>query len=159
MSNQEKRVFIGILNGVFILGSYFVYVLFLKKVDSGENILKFYAITMLVFIVAGIIIQILSLIFFSIFISIKNAINNKDCGTISKEYEIVEDEMDKLIELKSLGIGYAFVGIGFVISLITLILNFEPYVMLNIVFISFSLGAISEGITRLYFYKRGIKNG
>ncbi|OHD15329.1 MAG: hypothetical protein A2086_08420 [Spirochaetes bacterium GWD1_27_9] len=159
MSNQERRVFISILNGVFILVAYFIFVLFFKKVDSGENILKFYAITMLVFIVAGIIIQILSLIFLSIFISVKNAIENKDYTNVSKDCEIIEDEMDKLIELKSLGIGYAFVGIGFVISLITLILNFEPYIMLNIIFISFLAGSIFEGVAKLYFYKRGIKNG
>lgn len=157
MSNQEKRVFIGILNGGLILIAYFVFILFLKKVDAEENILRSYAISMLVFIIAGIIIQILSHIFLSIFISVKNAIENNGCSNVSKDYEIIEDEMDKLIELKSLGIGYVIVGIGFVISLITLILNLEPYVMLNVVFISFSIGAISEGISRLYFYKRGIK--
>lgn len=72
---------------------------------------------------------------------------------------MVEDEMDKLIELKAMRIGFAIAGIGFVLSLITLVLDYAPAVMLNVIFFSFSIGSMIEGITKLYFYKRGVRNG
>lgn len=67
--------------------------------------------------------------------------------------------MDKLIELKAMRIGFAIAGIGFVLSLITLVLDYAPAVMLNVIFFSFSIGSMIEGITKLYFYKRGVRNG
>ena len=73
--------------------------------------------------------------------------------------EMVEDEMDKLIELKSMRVGFAIAGIGFVLSLISLVLDYAPAVMLNIAFFSFSIGSMIEGIVKLFYYKRGIQNG
>lgn len=73
--------------------------------------------------------------------------------------EMVEDEMDKLIELKAMRIGFAIAGIGFVLSLVSLVLDYAPAVMLNIAFFSFSIGSMIEGIIKLYFYKRGVRNG
>lgn len=69
---------------------------------------------------------------------------------------MLEDEMDKLINLKSMRNGYIVVGAGFVASLITLVLQAPPAVMLNIVFVSFMLGSLFEGFSQLYFYRRGI---
>ncbi|HAS74793.1 MAG TPA: hypothetical protein DCS67_11675 [Clostridiales bacterium UBA8960] len=73
--------------------------------------------------------------------------------------EMVEDEMDKLIEFKAMRVGYAIAGIGFVVSLISLVLEYAPAVMLNISFFSFSIGSMIEGIVKLFYYKRGIQNG
>lgn len=73
--------------------------------------------------------------------------------------EMVEDEMDKLIELKAMRVGFAIAGIGFVLSLVSLVLEYAPVVMLNIAFFSFLIGSMIEGIIKLYFYKRGVRNG
>ena len=76
----------------------------------------------------------------------------------SIESEMVEDEMDRLIDLKSNRIGFFFAGSGFVAGLVSLVLDFSPVVMLNIVFISFSAGSLLEGFTQLYYYRRGIRH-
>lgn len=168
MSYQEKRTIVFIITGIVILAAYCIYVS--GKVNAGMvpvGDLKFWAYTMLLFIgvgiVATIIIQIVFHIFLSIGVAIKEQIQNGcvDESVIGKtiELEMVEDEMDKLIGLKSSRVGFLIAGIGFIAGLITLIMNQPPAVMINIIFISFSAGSILEGIAQLYFYRRGIRNG
>lgn len=67
--------------------------------------------------------------------------------------------MDKLVELKSMRVGFIAAGIGFVLGLVAILFNHPASVMMNIIFISFSLGSLCEGFMQLYYYKKGIKNG
>jgi len=69
--------------------------------------------------------------------------------------EMVEDERDKLIELKSLRVGFILAGIGFIAALLCLVLGYPPVLMLHILFFSFFTGSIFEGFSQLYFYRRG----
>jgi hypothetical protein len=114
-------------------------------------------------IVVTIVIQIVFHILLSISIAVKEKMQDGQCDDEEIEKtigaEMVEDEMDKLIELKSTRIGFFFAGIGFVAALVSLVLAFSPVVMLNIMFISFSIGSIFEGFSQLYFYRKGIHNG
>ena len=66
--------------------------------------------------------------------------------------------MAKLIQLKSMRIGFAFAGIGFGLSLGAVLLNYSPIIMVNIIFLSFSLGSVLEGFVQLYYYRRGINH-
>lgn len=168
MSYQEKRTTVSIVTGVLILAGYFSYAL--GKVQAGAVVpgdLKFWASTILIFIgigiVATIIIQIVFHILLSIAIAVQKTIENENIGDKEIERsvgaEIVEDEMDKLIQLKSVRTGYFFAGFGFVIALLSLILNYTPVVMLNILFVSFIAGSIFEGFTQLYYYKKGFSHG
>ncbi len=168
MSYQEKRTVTSIITGALILAAYCFYAfgkLHAGKVAQGD--LKFWAGTMLIFIGIGIavtiVIQIVFHILLSIAIAVKAKVKNDNCddAVIEKtiKAEIVEDEMDKLIELKSTRIGFFFAGFGFVAALATLVLNYSPMVMLNIMFISFSAGSLLEGFTQLYYYKKGIQHG
>jgi hypothetical protein len=168
MSYQEKRTVVSIVTGALILAGYFTYAL--GKVQAGAVVsgdLKYWAGTMLLFIgigiVATIIIQIVFHILLSIAIAVRETIENGDCGDKQIERsvgaEIIEDEMGKLIQLKSMRVGFFFAGFGFVMALIALILNYTPVVMLNIMFVSFSGGSILEGFTQLYYYKKGLSHG
>lgn len=165
MSYQEKRVIVSIISGLVILGSYFLYTY--EKYQSGmviEGDLKFWAGAMLLFIAIGvvstIIIQIVFHILLSVTIAVKAKVNNEDCDDkeIEKsiQSEMVTDEMDKLIELKSSMVGFIVAGIGFVLALILVFLDYSAVVMLNVMFASFSIGSLLEGFTQLYFYRRGI---
>ena len=69
------------------------------------------------------------------------------------------DERDRLIGLKSMRFGFAIAGIGFVSGLLTLLFDYAPAVMLNIMFVSFSLGSILEGIVQIYYYRKGVNHG
>ncbi|MFO7952950.1 MAG: hypothetical protein R6U91_09150 [Bacillota bacterium] len=165
MTYQVKKTFTSIISGVIVLGVYLLYAF--DRYQSGllaPDDLKSWAQLMLIFIGVGIAATIVIQIFFHIMLSISIAIkeNIKNGGCADQEienkiqFEIVEDEMDKLIELKSLRVGVIVAGAGFVISLIILVLSYHPMFMLNTVFISFSFGSILEGFTKLYYYKRGI---
>jgi hypothetical protein len=69
--------------------------------------------------------------------------------------EMITDERDQLIELKSMRIGFVASSIGFIIGLISLALNYSPVVMMNIVFLSFGIGSLLDGCIQLYLYRRG----
>lgn len=71
------------------------------------------------------------------------------------KFEMVEDERDRLIELKSNRVGFAVAGLGFVAALVSLVLDYSPAVMLNIIFLSSSFGSICEGFVQLFYYRRG----
>jgi len=165
MSYQIKRTVTSIICGVLVLAVYLFYAF--GRYQSGllaPDDLRSWAQIMLIFIGVGIaatiVIQIIFHILLSIGIAIKESIKNGSCADQDIEnkiqLEMVEDEMDKLIELKSLRVGFIVAGIGFVASLLVLVFNYPPMVMLNMLFISFSAGSILEGFAQLYYYKRGI---
>jgi hypothetical protein len=167
MSYQEKRSIVSIITGAIILAAYCIYAF--GKYQSGlvgPEDLKFWASTILIFIGIGIVAFIVILIVFHILLSISIAVSKAANGGSYDEKEIeksiqadmVEDEMGKLIELKSMRIGFIFSGFGFVLGLIALVLKYSPVIMLNIFFISFSLGSILEGFTQIYYYRRGVNN-
>lgn len=161
MSYQEKRTIANIIAGVLVLAAYCIYVFGKYQsgvVDGGD--LKFFAGAMLLYIGIGIVATIIIQIVFHIVLAISVAIKEKcDESAIEKSMESVEDEMDKLIGLKSKSIGFIIFGIGFVAALVSLVLDFPPAVMLNIIFLSCSLGSLGEGFLSLHYYKKGIKNG
>ncbi|MHB1315766.1 MAG: hypothetical protein ACYCX2_09825 [Christensenellales bacterium] len=168
MSYQEKKTIVSVLTGVALLAAYCIYAF--GSAHPGMAVpdeLKFWATTILIFIgigvVASIVIQIVFHILLSIAAAFKEQVRSGKCNDkeVEKaiELEMVEDEMDKLIGLKSMRIGFAIAGIGFIAALLSLVLNFSAAVMLNILFFSFGIGSMIEGITQLYFYRRGIKNG
>lgn len=168
MSYQEKKIIVLILTGILVLTAYSIYAF--GKVQSGmadPNDIKFWAAAMLIFIgigvVAAIVIQIVFHILLSIAIAVKEQVQNGKCDDkkLEKtiELEMVEDEMDRLIGLKSLRISYAIAGFGFIAALVSLVLNYSPAVMLNILFFSISIGSLIESIAQLYFYRSGVKNG
>ena len=76
----------------------------------------------------------------------------------SLQLDMVEDEMDKLISLKSMRVGYAIGGLGFIAALISLVMGSPSGVMLNIMFGSFFAGSLIESLAQLVYYRRGIKN-
>jgi len=168
MSYQEKRTVVSMVTGALVLAAYFVYSF--NRINTGvaaADDLKFWAGAILLFIgigvVASILIQIVFHILLSIGIAVQNKIQNEDCDEQEIEKtinaEMVEDEMDKLIELKSMRIGFVFAGVGFVAGLVSLVLDSSPVVMLNILFGSFWIGSLFEGFTQLYFYRKGIVHG
>jgi hypothetical protein len=165
MSYQVKRTITSIFSSVVVLAAYCLYAFGRYQSDLlAPDDLKTWAQIMLVFIGVGIaatiVIQIVFHILLSIGIAVKESIKNGSCADQEIEnkiqLEIVEDEMDKLIKLKSLRVGIIIAGVGFVASLVTLVLNYPPMIMLNLLFISFSTGSILEGFAQLYYYKRGI---
>lgn len=167
MSYQEKRNTITIVTGIAILAVYCIYAF--NKYSSGVITpynLKSWASAMLGFIVINVVANVIIQVVFHVLLSVSIAARKKiqddrvDEKEIDRsiEAEMVTDEMDNLIGLKSARVAFAFIGIGFILGLLSLVLSFPPALMLNILFISFSAGTIAEGGAQLYYYRRGIRN-
>ena len=126
--------------------------------------LKSWAAVMLIFIGIGIavaiVIQIIFHILFSIGMAVSQSIKNGNCNdqAIEKniEMEMVEDEMGKLIELKSMRVSYITAGVGFVAYLVLLFFDYPTFIALNVLFVSFFTGGILDGFSQLYYYLRGV---
>ena len=167
MSYQEKKTIVSLVTGVLLLGSYCIYAFGKAGLANLEN-LKFWATTMLIFIGVGVVTMIVIQIVFHILLSISIAVQKKICDesigdkemetTIEREMErnMVEDEMDKLIELKANRTGYLVVSLGIVAGLVALALGALPAVMLNILFLSFMAGTIVESLLQLRYYRKGV---
>jgi uncharacterized membrane protein len=164
MSYQEAKTGASIFSGILILSAYCIYAFNpsrLEAIPSGD--LKPWASTMLIFIAIGIgaaiVIQIVFHILFSISLAVRTKIENQQSNDKEIErainLEMVEDERDKQIELKSMRIGFAVAGIGFVCALLSLVFNYTPAVMLNILYLSFFVGSLLEGAGQLYYYRKG----
>lgn len=164
MSYQEKKTLTSIISGILVFVAYCLYAFNPTRLASiAEGDLKQWATTMLVFIGIGIvcmiIIQIVFHILFSISVAVQEKIRNNDTDDRSIEkniqLEMVEDERDRLIELKSNRVGFTVAGLGFVAALVSLVLNYSPAVMLNILYLSISFGSLLEGFAQLFYYRRG----
>jgi hypothetical protein len=168
MSYQEKRILSTMLTNTLILAAYCIYAF--GQYQSGAaapDDLNFWAITMLKFIgigiVAAIVIQIVFHVLLSVGIAVRETIQNGE-GDNEKidraiKAEMVEDELDKLIGMKTGKISIILAGIGFGAGLISLAFGQPAFIMLNILFIAFSAGSIVEGIAQLVYYRKGVRNG
>lgn len=158
MYYQQKRTIVSIAAGAALLLAYFIYVI--GKLNAGEVTLddvKFFAVTMLTFIGIGIALSIAVQVTFHILFSVGVAIREREKD--GKEIEsainaaMVEDERDKLIELKSARITAIVSMAGFIAGLVLLALSYPVGLMLNIFFGAAGLGAIGEEISKLIYYK------
>lgn len=166
MTYQISRTITRILTGAVLLTVYLfqVYNRYQAGILSMEKIQSL-AQLMLVFLGIGIVVtiavEIVFHILFSIGVAMKETIkkegdcDDKEIGRTIKQ-EMVEDEMAKLIDLKSLKIGYVISSIGFVSSLISLALGHPVFITVNILFVSLFIAGILEGFARIHYYKRGI---
>jgi hypothetical protein len=155
MSYQEKKLMTLLITGVLLLAGYLVYLFqqYQAGVIDMAHDLKFWASAMLIFIGVSIVVTIIVLIIFHITHAIVQEVKKTEADDPA-----LEDEMDKLIELKSARIFSVVFGVGFIISLVTLVLQQSPVLMLNILFFSCLAGSFLESITQLLYYRRGIKN-
>lgn len=163
MSYQEKRTLLSIIISVLMIVSYSIYA-FGKAGMEHMNDLQFWAKTILIFIGIGIIAMIILQIVFHILMAISRAIRQKLSENEVDEEEIgrsmrvetSEDEMDKMIELKSNRFGYTIMGLGFMAGLIAIAFGASAVAMLNILFFSTWVGSFVEALMQIRYYRRGV---
>ena len=164
MSYQEKRTIVMIAQGIAILAAYCIYVAGkMQQGAAGLEDIKFFAVAMLVFLGISVAVTIAVQVIFHILLSVSIAVREREKEEKVIESainaEMVEDERDRIIELKSARITMIVTMAGFVVGLIMLALDYQPAVMLNILFIAANLGAISEGVGKLIYYRAGVRHG
>jgi hypothetical protein len=129
----------------------FFYVLYVynRQIAGNPDILndfRFWGKSFLILIPVGIVAQIIIQIGFAIFMS----------ATSKEEIDPIEDERDKLIELKAIKISHYLFLIGFMLAMGSLALGMKPWVMFVVLISSGFIASIVNEIARLYFYRKGV---
>lgn len=163
MSYPEKKSIVTIVSEVLLLIAYCMYAFGKAGMANLDNI-RFWAVTMLIFIGIGVASMIVIQIVFHIALSVAMAVRKKcsdenvDGRSIERamESDMVEDEMGKIIELKASKFGYSFVSVGIVAGIVSVALGAAPFVMMNIVFLSCIAGSLAEGVVQVRYYRRGV---
>lgn len=152
MAYKEKQSLITIMIYILGIGSYLGYVL--TRDPEQYNDSKFWASTMLIFIGILIVMTIVILIAFHIAYEV--------VYTVKKEKEQIDDvvdEMEKLISLKSIRNGGIVSSVTILFAPVLVLFDVSLIWVLNVVYIGFFVAAIFEECSKLYFYRRGIRNG
>jgi hypothetical protein len=148
MSYQEKLSILSLINTILILGFYSLYV-YNKYIAVNSEIiydLKFLGKAFLILIPFTIVVQIVMHILFVIFNKI----------ITMEDPPKKEDEMDKLIELKSIRISHWVFIVGFFSAMASQAIGMEPYIMfLSFVVSGFLAGMISD-IAKIWYYRKGV---
>ena len=148
LSHPEKRNIAYIICNILVLLLYSIYVF--RKYQQGEiNLaedLSFWGLTILIFVAISVVVRIV----IEILLNIINAIVTRKEEDLS-----FTDERDKLIEFKAIKISEVVVGIGFLLSMISLVVKMPPFVMINVIFFSLFIGDIIGSVAQLFYYRRG----
>jgi hypothetical protein len=84
--------------------------------------------------------------------------SNKDFDKVFSS-EMAEDEMDKLISMKSVRTGYIIVCVGIIAALFILAFGQPVIYALHTLLGAFLAGSLTEGCIAVYLYERGVRNG
>jgi hypothetical protein len=150
-------------SGAVMLAAYILYAIG-KDVPQPETFesLGSWAEFMLAFMGMAIVVMIAVNVVYHIAFSVRIAVKSQGsddeevCRMVSAS--LVEDEMGKLIDLKSMRVGYACAGIGIVLTLAVLAYGNSPILALNIMFVSLFMGMIAEGLFACRMYTGGVRH-
>ena len=122
MDLKEKRILVALISSVMILSIYCIYVYYNYIAGNPEvlNDLKFLGKTFLIMIPVAIGAQIIIQIVLAIVTKI----------TSGEDVDPIDDERDKLIELKAIKISHYIFILGFMMAMGCLALGMKPWVMI-----------------------------
>lgn len=148
MTYQQKKSIVSLISTILIFGSYCLYMY--TRYPNGKMELSetlhywgsFIFILMVVSIVAHIIISIIFTIIFRM--------------TTGEKEPAFEDELDKLISLKSNRNSFAVFIIGFLLAIGSLVMDMPSQVMFIILIIFGFISDVIGSVTKLYHYRKGV---
>ncbi len=148
MDIKEKRILISLIGSVLILGFYawYVYSRFIAGNPDILNDYSFWGKSFLILIPVAIVTQIVIQIIFAIYIH----------ATSKEEIDPIEDERDKLIELKAIKISHYIFIVGFMLAMGSLALGSQPWIMFVVLIFSGFIASVVNEMIRLYLYRRGV---
>jgi cell division protein FtsL len=144
---KEKQILISLICYILILGFYSLHV-YNKYIAGNPDVMddfKFWGKAFLFMIPVIIVAEIVIHIVFAI---INKIVTNEDIPTIN-------DERDKLIELKAIKISHWVFGFGFVMAMGSQAIGMQPWVMFITLISSCLISTILESITKIYLYRKG----
>ena len=150
MSFQEKNITVSLVNFILILGFYLIRVL--QMIQGGSfnstNVFRLWGIVIVLAIVVTIFATILTQIVSVIIRAIKT-------GEENPKVEDLEDERDRLIDLRGTKVTYFVSSIGVFLAMLTFALGQPPLVMFTLLIFFGVVAQIIGDISRLYLYRKG----
>ena len=158
MTFKSKRKITMIIMGLIVGGFYLAFAVSGKAPAANDiqewarAILKYLGITMGIAIVT----QILFHIAYAIGVAIKERdTDDENVGRIVSA-TVVEDEMDKVVEMKSSIVGYVCLGVGTLVMLIVLAVGFPFIWAVHVQLGAVMVASLIEGFICIYLYERGV---
>ena len=150
MSHQEKNITASLVSFSLILGYYLIRILNLIQTDGliSEKVFRLWGII----IVLGIVGTIITSIFTHIVAAIVHAIKT---GEEDPKIEDIEDERDKLIDLRGTRVTYIISSSGVFLSMLAFALGQPPLVMFSLLIFFGIFAQVIGDISRLVLYRRG----
>jgi hypothetical protein len=151
MSFQEKNIAVSLVNFTLILGFYSIRVL--QMIQSGSfdstHVFRLWGIIIVLAVLVTIFATILTHIISAIIEAIK-------AGKENPAVEDIQDERDRLIDLRGTKVTYLVSSIGAFLSMLTFVLGQPPLVMFSLLIFFGVVAQIIGDILRLYLYRRGL---
>jgi hypothetical protein len=150
MSFQQRNITVSLVTFILILGLYLTRVFQLLQSDgfTSTNIFRLWGITIILSIVATIVLTILAHIGSAVFQVIKT-------GDENPKIEDIQDERDKLIDLRGTRVTYLASSLGVLAAMLTFVFGQPPLVMFSLLVFFGLLAQIIGDISRLMLYRKG----
>jgi hypothetical protein len=150
MSFQQKNVTVSLVNFSLILGFFLVRILQMIQGDNfnSTNVFRLWGIVIALAVVVTIFATILTHIVTAIIHAVKT-------GEEKSNVEDVEDERDKLIDLRGTKLTFLVASIGSFLSMLTYVLGQPPLVMFTLLIFFGVVAQIIGDVLRLYLYRSG----
>ena len=150
MSYQEKNIRASLVTFALILGYYLIRMLNMVFTESlvSTKVFRLWGIVIVLTILGTIITTIFTHIFSAIFQAIKT-------GEEDPKIEDIEDERDKLIDLRGTRVSYIISSSGVALSMLAFVLGQPPLVMFSLLIFFGLIAQVIGDISRLVLYRRG----
>jgi hypothetical protein len=150
MSFKQKNITVTLVNFSLILIFFLFRVFQMIQNDSfnSENVFRLWGIIIILAVVVSIGATILTIIVSAVIDAIKT-------GKEEPEIDSLEDERDRLIDLRGTKVTYLISSIGSLIAMLTFVQGQPPLVMFTLLIFVGVLAQIIGDISRLVLYQRG----
>jgi len=149
MSYQEKNITVYLVSQLLIVGYYLLNLSQMLRVGALVST-RVYSLWLLV-IATSIIVNIIASILTNILLSIVHAIRTRT----NESERFIEDERDKLIELKGMRSSYITFSLGVLVSVLFFVSGQPALVMISMIIFFAILAEIIGAVSQIYLYRRG----
>lgn len=150
MTYVEKNIFVKLIS-LSLLMVYFlfsIYFMYKEERFNVENLSNLWVVLIIAAVVIVILLTVLSQV-------LPVILHKIETGKKKREENKIEDERDKLIDLKVTKISYTILSIGVFISMLTFTLAESVLIMFTLLIFFGIASNIIGDIIRLWLYKRG----
>lgn len=150
MSFQEKNITVTLGTSTLIMGYYLIRIFQLTQSGefNPESVFRLWGFVIAFMIVGTILATILTHIVSAIAQAIRT-------GEEDPKIEDIEDERDKLIDLRGTKVAYFVFSIGTLLAMLTFVFDQPPLVMFSLLIFFGVFAQVIGDVSRLMLYRRG----